>query len=250
MNTDEDPQAAVFKMALNVGFVEQAEQAWLFHIWDYQRHRQEKKETKLTRQRSEATLRAANACAETIFRHFDANSNSLKKKIKQNQFSHATVNEAKQQWLLIVRQTLYQLFSHAMRNQKYETLNSTSHNINNDDDDSLEILPSIVQYEFGNPFYSKVQSTDITVYMYWLWMPVLKMSLCSKKGQTVSTIAGEDALFACFPHSACVPDALNSNGARSRVLSSTHPNSVLSGTACCTTTNRPIKHLRTSLYIR
>ncbi|KRX94975.1 hypothetical protein T4E_8156 [Trichinella pseudospiralis] len=105
-------------------------------------------------------------------------------------------------------------------------------------------------YEFGNPFYSKVQSTDITVYMYWLWMPVLKMSLCSKKGQTVSTIAGEDALFACFPHSACVPDALNSNGARSRVLSSTHPNSVLSGTACCTTTNRPIKHLRTSLYTR
>ncbi|KRZ24059.1 hypothetical protein T4B_5521 [Trichinella pseudospiralis] len=142
---------------------------------------------------------------------------------RQNQFSHATVNEAKQQWLLIVRQTLYKLFSHAMRNQKYE---------------------------FGNPFYSKVQSTDITVYMYWLWMPVLKMSLCSKKGQTVSTIAGEDALFACFPHSACVPDALNSNGARSRVLSSTHPNSVLSGTACCTTTNRPIKHLRTSLYIR
>ncbi|KRZ11586.1 hypothetical protein T11_14360 [Trichinella zimbabwensis] len=103
-------------------------------------------------------------------------------------------------------------FSHAMKNQKCcETLNfapdsgekiasftaSQNNNNNDDDDDDLEKLLSITQYEFGNPSYSKaIQSTDITVYIYRLWMPVLKMSLCVKKRQTESTVAG--GCFVCL----------------------------------------------------
>ncbi|KRZ76234.1 hypothetical protein T10_8816, partial [Trichinella papuae] len=80
-------------------------------------------------------------------------------------------------------------FSHAMKNQKCcETLNFAP--------DSGEKIASFM-YEFGNPSYSKaIQSTDITVYMYRLWMPVLKMSLCVKKRQTESTVAGR--CFVCL----------------------------------------------------
>ncbi|KRX65279.1 hypothetical protein T09_2837 [Trichinella sp. T9] len=39
IDANEYPEAGAFKVALNVGFVEQAEQAWLFHSRDHQRHR-------------------------------------------------------------------------------------------------------------------------------------------------------------------------------------------------------------------